>query len=1213
MPEIKKSFKSVDGNTAAAEMSYYFSEVAAIYPITPSSPMAELVDVMASHHEKNFFGSEVKVVEMQSEAGASGAVHGALQAGALATTYTASQGLLLMIPNLYKWCGEMLPAVLHVAARSVASRALSIFGDHSDVYACRQTGVTMIASNSVQEIADLAPVAHLIAIDSSLPVMHFFDGFRTSHEVQNVEFVDKEEWKKLLPMDKVEAFRARALNPHTHAVTRGGAENDDICFQAREAQNLEHEHVIEVAEHYFAEATRLTGRKYAPFVYYGDPKAERVIVAMGSVVETAREVVEALNKQGEKVGVVAVHLFRPFSSKLLSEAIPSTVKSVAVHDRAKEDGSNGEPLYLDVVGALNQMGRTGVKVLGGRYGLSSKDTQPKDVKSVYDFLAAKENWNSFTVGITDDVTHLSIPVDESFKIAHDYTSCLFYGLGSDGTVSANKSSIKIIGDATHQYAQAYFEYDSRKSGGVTRSHLRFGKSPIHSEYYVKNADFISCSLDTYILRFDIINNLKDGGTFLLNTDMDDETLIKSMPNRMKHLLAERHAKFYVIDANTIAMKIGMGRHTNTTLQAAFFKLNPQIMDYETAQTWMKKFAEKSYSKKGQAVVELNYKAIDMGAQGLREVKVDPEWAKLPIKKELTNTGDAYFDEYFNVVGALDGDELPTSTFRKFELLDGTMEPNATFKEKRSIAALVPEWDPSNCIQCNQCAFVCPHATIRPFLLDEKEVEAAPAIVKEKLADAKGGPNVAGLKFRIQVSAENCVGCGLCATECMANKSALTMAKNAAKKAGKDLSDRKVMKEVTAEASKKFALRMVEAKSQFKEEEGADYLFKHVTYKSDKFPLNNPKGVGFLMPYMEVSGACAGCGETPYYRLVSQLFGKDMLVANATGCSSIYCGSTPLTPFVRDENGNGPAWANSLFEDNAEYGFGMRIASDYKMTQIIRILNAAKEAPDVEDGLKALIDKYLANIKNRDEERKIVPDLIKAVDNSKNEAVHELKEYYRDLIDKSVWIIGGDGWSYDIGYGGLDHVLANEADVNVLVLDTELYSNTGGQASKSSQTGSINKFTASGKKEAKKNLALMAMAYGHVYVAQIALGANPMAAIKALQEAESYDGPSLIICYCPCINQGVKGGLTNSIAEEKAAVDCGYFTTFRYDPRRVAKGEPGLQLDCKEPDFTKLRDFVMHETRFAQLPVVNPEHADELLTKCQIYAEQRYNAIKKFGL
>ena len=1193
MAEIKKTFKSVDGNTAAAMMSYNFTEVAAIYPITPSSPMAENVDVYASSGMKNFFGAPVKLVEMQSEAGASGAVHGALQAGALATTYTASQGLLLMIPNIYKWCGELLPAVLHVSARSLATRALSIFGDHQDIYAIRQTGITMICSNSVQEIADLGSVAHLVAIESSFPVCHFFDGFRTSHEVQNVEFIDANEWKKLLPMDKVEEFRARALNPHTHAVTRGGAENDDIYFQGREAQNGKVNDALEAAKKYFAKASELTGRHYAPFVYEGAPDAEEVIIAMGSVCETAGEVVAELNKQGRKVGLVKVHLYRPFSAELLCEAIPASVKRIAVLDRTKEAGAEGEPLYLDVVAAMARLGRKFDKIIGGRYGLSSKDTQPKDVKSVYDFLERDDCWTSFTVGINDDVTHLSIPVDEKFHVAADYTSCLFYGLGSDGTVSANKSSIKIIGDATGQYAQAYFQYDSRKAGGTTRSHLRFGKNPIHSEYYVKNADFISCSLDTYIFKFDIISNLKEGGTFLLNTNMDDATLIASMPNRMKHLLAEKKAKFYVIDANKLALEAGMGRHTNTTLQAAFFYLNQQIMPYADAEEWMKKFAKKTYEKKGMDVVQKNYDAIDKGAQGMREVPVDPEWIKLDTKKVIVDTGDTYYDEYVSVIDRLDGDELPTSAFLKHELADGTMNENITFRQKRAIADRVPEWNPAFCIQCNQCAFVCPHATIRPYLLDEKEVENAPEIVKAGLKPAMATKDKT-LKYRIQVATMDCIGCGLCVSECQANKVAL-------KKDPK---------------SQNLALKMVDAKSQFDQQEGADYCYSFVKEKKDQFPPvieNGVKGVGFKKPYMEVSGACAGCGEAPYYRLVSQLFGKDMLVANATGCSSIYCGSTPLTPFVNDNGKDGVAWANSLFEDNAEYGFGMRIASDQKLGQICRILKEAKEAADVEEELKAKIDEYLANVKNREEERKIIPELLKLVKASKNEAVKELCVYERDLIDKSVWIIGGDGWSFDIGYGGLDHVLANEADVNVLVLDTEVYSNTGGQASKSSQTGSINKFTASGKKEAKKNLALMAMAYKHVYVAQIALGANPAKAIQALKEAESYNGPSLVICYCPCAEQHIKGGLVNSIKEEKDAVDCGYFTTFRYDPRRLEKGEPALQLDCAEPDFTKLRDFIMHETRFSMLPIVNPEHAEELLNKCEKLAKERWEDIKKFGL
>ena len=1176
--EIKKTMKSVDGNTAAALASYNFTEVASIYPITPSSTMAELVDQYAAEGMKNCFNQLVKVVEMQSEAGASGTVHGALQAGALATTYTASQGLLLMIPNIYKWVGECLPAVLHVSARSLATRSLSIFGDHQDIYAIRQTGITMLCSHSVQEVADLASLAHLIAIKSEAPVCHFFDGFRTSHEIQNVEFIDSADWAKLMDKDALERFRKRALNPHTHAVTRGGAENDDIYFQGREAQNAHFAKVIDVADEYFKKVSEMTGRTYAPFVYYGDKEATRVIIAMGSVTETAVEVVDQLNKNGEKVGLVKVHLYRPFSSKHLVSVLPSTVTKIAVLDRTKETGATGEPLYLDVVAALEQEKRHVDLIIGGRYGLSSKDTQPKHVKAVFDFLNAEKNWTGFTVGINDDVTHLSIPVDDNFHVDGNYTSCLFYGLGSDGTVSANKSSIKIIGDATHQYAQAYFAYDSRKAGGVTRSHLRFGKEPIHSTYYVEHADFLSCSLDSYIFKFDMIKCLKKGGTFLLNTDIPADELEARLPNRMKKQLADKEAKFYIIDANSIAAKIGLGRRTNTILQSAFFYLNQNIMPYDQAQDWMKKFAQKSYAKKGDDIVKMNWDAIDAGADGLVEVKVNPEWSKLDGTRVYATTGDEYFDSFVNVIGSLDGYDLPVSKFLDYELLDGTMRNNVTFMEKRSIADRVPMWIKENCIQCNQCAFVCPHATIRPFLLNEEETKALPESVKNDLLPAMGGLGVKGLSFRIQVTPRNCVGCGLCVVECPG-------------KGGKK------------------ALEMVEAKSQFDTQEpAADYLYKHVEYKTGGFPVTTVKGASFLMPYAEISGACAGCGETPYYRLASQLFGKDMLIANATGCSSIYNGSTPLTPFCTDKDGNGIAWANSLFEDNAEYGLGMRIATDYKLGQICKILEANKN--DCEEELLNAINDYEEHIKDRDYIRNMLPHFVELIKNSKNESIKEVLVYERDLLDKSVWIVGGDGWAYDIGYGGLDHVIANEEDVNILVLDTEVYSNTGGQSSKSSQTGSIAKFTASGKKTAKKNLALMAISYGNVYVAQVAMGANKMQAIKALKEAESYNGPSLIICYSPCQAHGLKGGLANSQKTEKEAVECGYFPIFRYDPRLEAQGKNPMQMDCKDPDFSKFRDFVMTQTRYSQLPKVNPEHAEELLTKSQEYAEMRYKRFKR---
>jgi len=1171
----KKTIVSVDGNEACAYGAYAFSEVAAIYPITPSSPMAEHVDAWSSKGKKNIFNSNVKVVEMESEAGASGAVHGALQAGALASTYTASQGLLLMIPNLYKMVGELLPGVLHVSARSLATRALSIFGDHQDIYAVRQTGACMVCSHSVQEAADLAPLAHLVAIKAGIPVVHFFDGFRTSHEIQKIELQDYEDLAKLVDYDAIKRFRDNALNPHSNSVTRGGAENDDIYFQAREAQNKHLANVGVVADDYFKKISKLTGRKYAPFTYYGAKDATRVIIAMGSVTQTIEETIDTLVSKGEKVGLVKVHLYRPFLPNKLVSVLPSTCQNIAVLDRTKEAGATGEPLYLDVIAALHQERKDIQVLIGGRYGLSSKDTQPNQIKAVYDNLKKKKPLNGFTIGIEDDVTNLSLKVDPKFHVKNDYISCLFYGLGSDGTVGANKNSIKIIGEGTKLYTQAYFAYDSKKSGGATRSHLRFGPTPIKSTYYIKQADFISCSLDSYIFKYKMLDNLKNGGTFLLNTTLDEKEIIKSLPNRMKKQLAEKKAKFYIINASNIAREVGMGRKTNTVLQSAFFKLNPGLMNYAKAVKLMKEFAKKAYSYKGDEIVKRNYDAIDRGGE-YKEIKIDSSWANLEVKDISLKTGDNYFDEFVTPVGTLDGYDLPVSTFTKYGLLDGTMQNNVTFNEKREIAEEVPHWVKENCIQCNKCVFVCPHATIRAFLLDGSEYEAAPEVVKKEYLEAMGGPNVKGLKFRVQVDPKNCVGCGLCARECPG-------------KAGNK------------------ALEMVPINHELEQDEGANYLYKNVSYKTEFFPTNTVKGIGFAKPYFEVSGSCAGCGETPYYRLLSQLFGKDMIIANATGCSSIYSGSTPSTPFCSDKDG-GIAWANSLFEDNAEFGYGMKVANDYKTLQILNAINDNFDS--LEPELQEILKTYVDNINNRDKQREIKDTIVKLVKSSKNEGIKTLLTYENDLITKSQWIIGGDGWAYDIGFGGLDHVLANNENVNVLVLDTEVYSNTGGQASKSSQTGAIAKFAASGKKTAKKDLAAIARSYGHVYVAQVNMGANNMQVIKAMKEAESYDGPSLIIAYCPCIEHGIKSGMLSHQQVQKKATECGYFNIYRYDPRLKKEGKNPLQLDFKEPDFSKFKEFVLNETRFNQLPKLNPTKADELLDLSVEYAKNRFEKLVK---
>ncbi|MBR3311249.1 MAG: pyruvate:ferredoxin (flavodoxin) oxidoreductase [Solobacterium sp.] len=1174
--ENKKVFEAMDGNTATAHSAYAFTEVAGIYPITPSSPMAENTDAWATEGRVNVFGDKVKVVEMQSEGGASGTIHGALQGGALAATYTASQGLLLMIPNIYKLKGELLPGVIHVAARSLATHTLSIFGDHQDVYACRQTGAVMMCSHSVQDCMDLAGVAHLVAIDASVPVIHFFDGFRTSHEIDKIEVMDYGFLKSLLPMDKVQAFRDKALNPHGNAITRGGSQNDDIYFQAAEAQNEHYAAVPDIAAKYYKAISEHTGREYAPFVYYGAPDAERVIIAMGSVTDTIMETIDALTAQGEKVGLIKVYLYRPFSQAYLEKVLPASVKKVAVLDRSKEQGTR-EPLYLDVCYALRK--HKDLTIIGGRYGLSSKDTNPSHINGVFEELKKDDPKEEFTIGIEDDVTHLSLPAVD-VKIDADYTSCLFYGLGSDGTVGANKSTVKIIGNNTDLYSQAYFAYDSKKAGGVTRSHLRFGKSPIHSPYYINKADFISCSLDSYCFKYDMVKDLKEGGTFLLNTTFSADTIADHLPNKMLAELAKKKAKFYIINATQIALDTHMGRHTNTILQSAFFKLNEQIMPYEKSLELMKDSARHTYARKGEDVVNNNCNAIDRGASGLVEVEVKPEWADLQYGDSLfKKTGDAYYDNNLQRINALEGYDMPVSSFLKYGVLDGSIPENVAFKEKRTIATQVPTWDASKCVACGQCAFACPHATIRPFLLNADEVAKAQEIadankveltfVDDKKLAAYPGAAAAGLKYRIQLSPANCVGCGVCLTVCPTK-----------------------------------ALGVAEVNDMLQEEPLADYLYKETEYKPQYGREGTVQGSSLLMPYFEVSGCCPGCGEAPYYRLASQMFGKDMMVANATGCSMIYCSSTPSTPFVIDDNNDGVAWANSLFEDNAEYGYGMAIAQTYKAAKILKIMEDNVDA--VEPELKEAFEAYIAAKDNRDAQRDLKDKIVAGVKASSNEAVKELLGYERDLVGKSVWIVGGDGWAYDIGYGGLDHVMANNLNVNVLVLDTEVYSNTGGQSSKSSQAASIAKFAAGGKPLAKKDLGQIVMEYGHCYVASVSMGANQLQTIKAFKEAESYDGPSIIIAYCPCAEQGIKGGLVNAPKIMKNAVECGYVTLYRYDPRN----EKPLTIDSKEPQWDKFHDFLMNEARYFNLPKIRgAEAAEKLFAKTLSDAQTRYNKLK----
>ena len=1182
---MAKKFQSMDGNQAAAWASYAFTEVAGIYPITPSSPMAEYTDDWSSKGMKNLFGMPVKVVEMQSEAGAAGTVHGSLQAGALTTTYTASQGLLLKIPNMYKIAGELLPGVIHVSARSLATHALSIFGDHQDVMACRQTGFAMLATASVQEVMDLAGVAHLSAIKSSVPFMHFFDGFRTSHEIQKVEVMDYEVFDRLLDREAVAKFRSRALNPN-NPMEKGSAQNDDVYFQAREAQNKYYDAVPDIVNEYMKEISKETGRSYAPFSYYGDPEATDVIVSMGSVNECIKEVIDYKLKQGEKVGAINVHLYRPFSKKYFLEAMPKTVKRIAVLDRTKEAGSIVEPLYADVL-SLYYGEKSAPMIIGGRYGLSSKDTTPAQIFAVYKNLAkGKRAKDNFTVGINDDVTHLSLPLEPEINVAGDKASQLiFFGLGSDGTVGANKSTIKLIGDNTDNYAQAYFAYDSKKSGGVTRSHLRFSPEPIRSTYLVTQADFVACSLDTYVEKYDMLSSLKENGTFLLNTTKPVEELIAYLPNSFKAELAKKNAKFYIIDATSLAREIGLGNRTNTIMQSAFFKLNEQIMDYERAQDLMKKYAYKAYSKKGDAIVQLNYKAIDTGAEGLVEIKVDPAWATLkPEKKKVNKDLPEFVSKIANPINAVKGYDLPVSAFLGYE--DGTMISGTTAYEKREISTFVPVWNPQNCIQCNQCAFVCPHAVVRPFLVTEEEQKDAPKTAQYLNAIGKG---LEGLKYTIQISAADCTGCEVCVNQCPGRKD-------------KDGNVQKALSMVN-----------VDELHHNKTYKDSEYFFNNVSYKTDLVDITaNAKNSQFAQPLFEFSGACGGCGETPYVKLITQLFGDRMVVANATGCSSIYGGSYPASPYTKNSEGMGPAWANSLFEDNAEFGYGMKMGNESLRDRLAGYMTEVVNCEEADPQVKALCQEWLDNRKSGEITKKVAKELVPLLEGKDCELcknILELKDY---IVKTSQWIFGGDGWAYDIGYGGLDHVIANQQDVNILVIDTEVYSNTGGQSSKSSPTASIAKFTAGGKTGKKKDLAAIAMSYGHVYVATISHGASQAQMLKAIKEAESYDGPSIIIAYAPCINHGLKRGMSKSQEQAKLAVECGYWVTFRFDPRLAEQGKNPFQLDSKEPQWDKYEEHLMTETRYAQLKNINPAHAAELLQVNREEAQRRYKMYQRYA-
>ena len=1180
---MARKMKTMDGNSAVAHVSYAFTDVAAIYPITPSSVMADLTDKFSAQGVKNLFGRQVQVTEMQSEGGASGAVHGSLAAGALTTTYTASQGLLLMIPNMYKMAGELLPGVIHVSARALTSHALSIFGDHSDIYACRQTGYAMLCSNNPQECMDLAAVAHLAAIEGRVPFLHFFDGFRTSHEIQKIEEWDYADLADMLNWDAVEAFRRRALNPE-HPVTRGTAQNDDIFFQAREACNKYYDAVPEVVVKYMDKVNAKIGTDYKPFNYYGAEDAEHVIVAMGSVCDCTEEVVDYLNAAGEKVGLLKVHLYRPFVADYMLRELPKTVKTISVLDRTKEPGSIGEPLYLDVLAAINGSDFAGIKVYTGRYGLGSKDTTPGDIIAVYRNAESETPKRRFTIGIVDDVTNLSLPIVENPDTTPKGThSCKFWGLGADGTVGANKNSIKIIGDNTDMYAQGYFAYDSKKSGGLTVSHLRFGKTPIKSTYYISKADFVACHNPSYVDKYDIVDDLKEGGSFLLNCPWDTEELSERLPGKMKKILAERHINFYTIDGIKIGKEIGLGGRINTVLQSAFFKI-ADIIPADKAKELMKAAAKKSYMKKGQAIVDMNYAAIDRGMEDLKKVEIPADWANavdnsVADKAEGNGALVEYVNEILKPVNAYKGNKLPVSTF--MDHVDGTAPNGSAAYEKRGIAVDVPEWNPENCIQCNRCAIVCPHAVIRPVAMTADELAKAPEGTKSLPM-----MGLKDLNFVMTVSTLDCTGCGACAQVCPGKKGAK-------------------------------ALTMQPIDSQRPKQAVFDYALtlEDKPEVHEKFKFTTVKGSQFKQPLLEFSGACAGCGETPYAKLVTQLFGDRMFIANATGCSSIWGASAPATPYTKNKKGYGPAWQNSLFEDNAEFGLGMALGQKAIRNRLIEYVEGIQKDTESAD-LKTACQNYLDTVTDSTSSRPATDALIAELEkNTEDAKVGELVK--KTLVDKdelakkSMWIFGGDGWAYDIGFGGLDHVIASGENVNILVFDTEVYSNTGGQASKATPVGSVAQFAAAGKAVKKKDLAAIAMSYGYVYVAQCAMGADNNQVLKAMVEAESYNGPSLVICYAPCINHGIKGGMGIAQLEEKKAVEAGYWNIFRYDPRLADEGKNPFMLDGKAPSAS-YRDFIMGEVRYNSLTRSFPERAEKLFEKAEKVAADKYAHLEKLA-